>query len=153
MSRRAHWVSKEKHPFLLFWENEEDLRGKNASNFGTLFWGHLCHKIGANETFCQNVCSRSVYTSLDIFRTGPKKKPQKVSKIFFDTFRLFSCKIVRNLFRQFCAGHQFSGPFSGALIINQRQFFVSQKRVSGFPEKAADLRGSPGNFRFSKIPK
>ena len=27
--------------------------------------------------------------------------------------------------------------------------FVSQERVSGFPEKLADLRGSPGNFRGS----
>ena len=25
--------------------------------------------------------------------------------------------------------------------------FVSQDRVSGFPEKGADLRGSPGKFR------
>ena len=25
--------------------------------------------------------------------------------------------------------------------------FVSQARVSGFPEKGADLQGSPGNFR------
>ena len=27
------------------------------------------------------------------------------------------------------------------------QVFVSQERVSGFPEKGADLRGSLGNFR------
>ena len=27
--------------------------------------------------------------------------------------------------------------------------FVSQERVSGFPEKGADLRGSLGNFRTS----
>ena len=26
---------------------------------------------------------------------------------------------------------------------------MSQERVSGFPEKGADLRGSPGNFRGS----
>ena len=30
-----------------------------------------------------------------------------------------------------------------------RESFVSQERVSGFPEKGADLRGSPGNFRGS----
>ena len=31
----------------------------------------------------------------------------------------------------------------------QRKFFASQERVSGVPEKGADLRGSPGNFRGS----
>ena len=29
------------------------------------------------------------------------------------------------------------------------KIFASQERVSGFPEKGADLRGSPGNFRGS----
>ena len=30
-----------------------------------------------------------------------------------------------------------------------KKVFASQERVSGFPEKGADLRGSPGNFRGS----
>ena len=35
--------------------------------------------------------------------------------------------------------------FGGVLCCSEK-VFVSQERVSGFPEKGADLRGSPGNF-------
>ena len=31
--------------------------------------------------------------------------------------------------------------------------FASQERVSGFPEKGADLRGSPGKFEKSRVRK
>ena len=34
-------------------------------------------------------------------------------------------------------------------VARLRESFASQERVSGFPEKRADLRGSPGNFRGS----
>ena len=34
--------------------------------------------------------------------------------------------------------------FAHSVLFLQRKFFVSQKRTSGFPEKRADLRGSPG---------
>ena len=46
---------------------------------------------------------------------------------------------------------QYSGrrPDFPVNLLVEVQVFVSQERVSGFPEKGADLRGSPGNFRGS----
>ena len=35
------------------------------------------------------------------------------------------------------------------LVRSAEEGLVSQERVSGFPEKGADLQGSPGNFRGS----
>ena len=39
-------------------------------------------------------------------------------------------------------------PFFDILILSET-VFASRERVSGFPEKGADLRGSPGNFQGS----
>ena len=41
---------------------------------------------------------------------------------------------------------RFWAPTLGFCRLSER-VFVSQERVSSFPEKGADLRGSPGNFR------
>ena len=58
-------------------------------------------------------------------------------------------------------GGRISGTFKGVVrprgrscnclrvrmqVVLSEEVFASQKRVSGFPEKGADLRGSPGNF-------
>ena len=35
----------------------------------------------------------------------------------------------------------------GGGYLSKKKVFVSQERVPDFPEKGANLRGSPGNFR------
>ena len=84
--------------------------------------------------------------------------------------REFSGKVaeIPRTFSDTCLQRPFPNDTISALLINSNKeyygcdhlsvarcplesekVFASQERVSGFPEKGADLRGSPGNFRGS----
>ena len=71
--------------------------------------------------------SISLSKSLRNSRNFPQVAEQLAVRVFAD---FFFCKV--------------SAHFS-----ESEKVFVSQERLSGFPEKGADLRGSPGNFRGS----
>ena len=78
-----------------------------------------------------------------------QKKSRKIPSKFPTKFSKFPCEKSKKNHRRASAGAQGEG-FQGLWPLNlsvydSAKVFVSQERVSGFPEKAADLQGSPGN--------